>query len=569
MLFSQHNELDSIKNIIKNYKTFDTTYVNLRTHYSRKTLSLRPQDSTQIDFAKQTLKVSKEIGFKKGVLQSYQVIGVVHQYILSNPYLALDYYHKAMAIGSENPSLKLESVKLNSYLGVLYYELEEHRKAIPYFKKIIKYYPSFSSYENLGNIYGKLKKNDSALYYLNKALELERKAKNVIYLSHTLSNLALIKSRINKIDSAKINIEESLELLNKYNLEMVRIPVYLNASEVYMNNAELDISEKYALKALSSKKSLKNANLEKAIWQALYNVYQKKGDYKQALKAHTKYTVLKDSLINNSKKLEISRKQIQFDADKEKLLAQNEAEHQKTLTTAAIITGSVLLISALIGFLFYKRKQKSDFKAKVSATELKALQAQMNPHFIFNSLNSINSYIINNDTESATNYLTKFSRLIRKTLENSTEKEILLKNDIEVLKNYLEIEKKRLNNSFTYSIKINDNLDANNTLIPPLILQPFLENSIWHGIAPMANAGHIDITFKKEANMLFCSVEDNGVGRKHAKKDKKQNKSFGINLTKSRIDIINSQNKTKGSLNIIDKQQGLRVEVKLPLKQAF
>lgn len=569
MLFSQQNELDSINNIIKSYKTIDTTYINLRTHYSRKILSLNPQDTTQLNFAKQTLKASKKIGFNKGVLQSYQVIGVVHQYILSNPYLALDYYHKAMAIGNENPSLKLESVKLNSYLGVLYYELEEHKKAIPYFKKIIKYYPSFSSYENLGNIYGKLNKNDSALYYLNKALKLERKAKNVIYLSHTLSNLALIKSRINKIDSAKINIEESLELVNKYNLEMVRVPVYLNASEVYLNNAELNISEKYALKALSSTKSLKNANLEKAIWEALYKIYQKKEDYKQALSAHTKYTFLKDSLINNSRKLEISRKQIQFDADKEKLLAQNETKYQKTLTTTAIITGSILLISALVGFLFYKRKQKSDFKAKVSATELKALQAQMNPHFIFNSLNSINNYIVNNDSESATNYLIKFSRLIRETLENSTEKEVLLKRDIEVLKNYLELEKKRLNNRFTYSIKISDNLDANNTLIPPLILQPFLENSIWHGIAPLAKSGHINIVFKKEDNKLFCTVEDNGVGRKHTEKDEKQDKSLGINLTKSRIDIINFQNKTKGSLNIIDKQQGLRVEVKLPLKLAF
>ncbi|MEP3838860.1 MAG: histidine kinase [Algibacter sp.] len=569
LVFSQQNELDSISHIIENYKQFDTTYVNLRTHFSKRTLSLRPQDTFQIDFAKQTLKVSEAIGFNKGILDSYQVIGVVHQYILSNPYIALDYYHKAMDVGSSDPSLQIASLKLNSYLGVLYYELEEFKKAIPYFKKIIKKHPSFGSYETLGNIYGELKKNDSALYYLNKALVLERKAKNYIYLSHTLSNLALIKSRIQQSDSAKVNIEESLALLNKHNLELVRIPVYLNASEVYMNNSDLQNAEKYALNALSSKQSLRNASLEKAIWETLYKIYKKQEDYKQALYAQTKFTFLKDSLINNSKKLELSRKQIQFEADKEKLLAQNEIERQKNLANSAIATGFILLFSGLIGFLFFKKKQKSDFNAKVSATELKALQAQMNPHFIFNSLNSINSYIIQNDTESATSYLTKFSKLIRKTLENSTEKEVLLKDDIEVLKNYLEIEQKRLNKIFTYSIIVSDTIDVNNTLIPPLILQPFLENSIWHGIAQMENSGHIGIEFKKENNMLFCTVDDNGVGRKQTIKDPKENTSLGITLTKNRIDIINAQNKTKGSLRIIDKEQGVRVEVKLPLKFEF
>jgi len=570
VLFSQQNELDSLRNIIESCKVYDTTYVNLRMQYSRKTLTLRPQDTTQIDFAKKTIKVSKNIGFNKGVLNSYQIIGVVHQYILSNPYIALDYYHKAMDVGNSDSSLELETVKLNSYLGVLYYELEEYDRAIPYFKKIIKQYPSFSSYETLGNIYGELKKNDSALYYLNKALKLERKANNFIYLSHTLSNLALIKSRIDKLDEAKLNIEESLELLEKYNLEMVRIPVYLNASEVYLNNQEVNTSEKYALKALESTSSLKNANLEKAIWNALYSVYEKKRDYKQALNAHLKFTFLKDSLINNSRKLEISRKQIQFVADTEKLLAQNEAKYQKTLTTASIATGTILLLAALFGFMFYKRKQKSDFNARVAATELKVLQAQMNPHFIFNSLNSINSYILKNDTEYATDYLTKFSRLIRRTLESSTEKEVFLKDDIELLENYLDIEKKRLNNSFTYSIKVTDSIDVNNTLIPPLILQPFLENSIWHGIAQMESGGHISVAFKKENNILFCSVDDNGIGRKQVEKaNKNNNKSIGINLTKNRIDILNAEKRTKGTLRIIDKEQGVRIEVKLPLKLAF
>ena len=569
VLFSQQKKLDSLLKVVQNHKTIDTTYVNKRINYSVWMFGLKPNDTTQLDFYLETLKISKALGFNKGIAKSYEFIGVYYQYVASNPYKALDYYQKAILVADKDVSLKIESIKLNTYVGSIHSEMEEYEKAIPYFKKVIKQYPSIGSYDQLGSIYTKLTKNDSALFYLEKAIELERTTNHNLYLAHSLGTLAVIKSRMNKSSEADKIIEESIKLLELHELEMVRTPIYLNASKAYLNNNDLVNSEKYGLKALASTKTTKNPSLEKDIWKALYKLYEKQKDYKQALNAYTKFTFLKDSLINNNRKLEVSRKQIQFEADKEKLVAQNEIEHQKTLTTAAITTGSVLLLAALIGFLLFKRKQKSDFQAKVSVTELKALQAQMNPHFIFNSLNSINSFIIKNDSESATNYLTKFSKLIRKTLESSAEKEVLLKDDIEVLKNYLDIEKKRLNNSFTYTIQVDDSVDANNTLIPPLILQPFLENSIWHGIAQMENSGHITIEFKKEYNMLFCSVDDNGVGRQQGVKPNKQNTSLGINLTKNRIDIINIQQKTKGSLKIIDKEQGVRVEVKLPLKHAF
>lgn len=569
ILFSQEKKLDSLLMVVKNHKKIDTTYVNKRINYSVWMLGLKPNDTAQLDFYLKTLKISKDINFAKGIAKSYEFIGVYYQYVCSNPYKALDYYQKAILVANKAPSLKTEAIKLNTYVGSIHSEMEEYENAIPYFKRVINEYPSIGSYDQLGSIYIKLTKNDSALYYLEKAIDLERKINHNLFLAHSLSSLAVVKSRMNMPYEADKMIEESINLLDNYKLELVRSPIYLNASEIYLNNNNLAKAETYALKALTSTETTNSPSFIKDTWKALYEVYIKNKDYKEALKAYTKYTFLRDSLINNTRKLELSRKQIQFEADKQQLLAQNETEHQKTLTVSAIVTGSILLLAALIGFLFFKRKQKSDFKAKVAATELKALQAQMNPHFIFNSLNSINNYIVKNDTESATNYLTKFSKLIRKTLESSVEQEVLLKNDIEVLENYLDIEKKRLNNNFTYNIKVDDSINANNTLIPPLILQPFLENSIWHGIAQMKNSGHIEVLFKKENNMLFCSVDDNGVGRKQALKIDKNNKSIGMNLTKNRIDIINTNNNTKGNFNIIDKEKGVKVEVKLPLKLAF
>ena len=147
----------------------------------------------------------------------------------------------------------------------------------------------------------------------------------------------------------------------------------------------------------------------------MIRLYEAKGDPANAYKYYKKYTVLNDSINNNSRKLEIERKQIQFEADREKIIAKKEVEHQKTITNASIVTGSILLLGALFGFIIYKRKQKALFTAKVANTELKALRAQMNPHFIFNTLNSISAFIAQNDKDSANDYLIKFSKLMRQT----------------------------------------------------------------------------------------------------------------------------------------------------------
>src|SRR5690606_33582976 len=184
--------------------------------------------------------------------------------------------------------------------------------------------------------------------------------------------------------------------------------------------------------------------------------------------------------------------------DKKQALAQAEIQRQKLIKNGSVIGGGILIFAILCGFILYGRKRQADFNAKVSDTELKALRAQMNPHFIFNSLNSINDFISKNDAESASNYLVKFSKIMRQILENSNQDEISLEDDLKIMELYLQVESMRLHNKFTYAIHVDDTIDAANTLVPPLILQPFIENSIWHGISKKDSKGHIDITIKKD-----------------------------------------------------------------------
>ncbi len=195
----------------------------------------------------------------------------------------------------------------------------------------------------------------------------------------------------------------------------------------------------------------------------------------------------------------------------------------------------------------------------------------MNPHFIFNSLNSIQNFVMKNDNEDAIKYISKFAKLMRLTLENSEKREILLSEDISLLRTYMDIERKRFNNKFNYTIEIDSDLDEDNILVPPMILQPFIENSIIHGLSQKDNLGQLKIVYKTENNMLICSVDDNGIGRKKSATNKtnENNKSMGMSITKSRIEIINKLKNTNGNIEIIDKTEGTRINVSLPIQLAF
>jgi hypothetical protein len=165
-----------------------------------------------------------------------------------------------------------------------------------------------------------------------------------------------------------------------------------------------------------------------------------------------------------------------------------------------------------------RAKLKTKFAQDIAELEMKALRAQMNPHFIFNSLNSIQNYILKNDSEKASQYLTKFSRLIRLILDHSNQNFITLSSEIQLLTLYIEMEDMRFEKHFESEISVDDNIDAEHILIPSMLIQPSVENAIWHGLLHKNERGFLKIYFKKlDENLLEVTIEDNGVGRKKLK----------------------------------------------------
>jgi LytS/YehU family sensor histidine kinase len=192
----------------------------------------------------------------------------------------------------------------------------------------------------------------------------------------------------------------------------------------------------------------------------------------------------------------------------------------------------------------YIRKESS-LRQKAMESEMSALRSQMNPHFIFNTLNSINSYIIDNKQEEASDYLIDFSRLIRIILEHSGKRTVTLQEELHALKLYLELEWRRLEGAFDYKINVHPDVDSNSVNIPPLIIQPYAENAIWHGLRGNTTDGHINIDISKHKEGILIVVEDNGAGRAASGRTEKvtNNHSFGTSATMKRI-LLNDPGST-------------------------
>lgn len=214
------------------------------------------------------------------------------------------------------------------------------------------------------------------------------------------------------------------------------------------------------------------------------------------------------------------------------------------------------LYSYRISRIEREEKIKTEFNRQLADTRMEALRAQMNPHFIFNCLNSINRYIIKSDIKTSSLYITRFAKLIRLILDNSEHKKVVLSNELEALKLYIEMEALRFDHKFTFDIQVDNEIDTTNIEVPPLIIQPYVENAIWHGLLQKDSGGNLFIRITQENDNLICEITDNGIGRKKAMEYKSQNaptrKSIGIKLTEERLNMASEDLAKSGSQKIID-----------------
>ena len=244
-----------------------------------------------------------------------------------------------------------------------------------------------------------------------------------------------------------------------------------------------------------------------------------------------------------------------------------ERDKAKKNRTAAFIIAACSLAAILGGVGYYRfdrRRRQLRADRRAAELEIKALRAQMNPHFLFNALNSIHDHILEHDPEEAADYLARFSKLMRQVLEMSRLNEVSLGRELAVLCMYVELERMRLEGRFTFSVEIAPEVDDRTITIPPMLLQPFVENAIWHGLSRKQGHGHLCISVSRSGDALKVAIQDDGVGRATNSGKGIGHASLGTTITKERLDLWAAQRGAPANFTYAPVPVGTRVELVLP-----
>lgn len=577
--YSQTNVIDSLKNELLKHSKKDTVRAELLIHLVSEMTYSNPKEAFPL--IDESIKISKSKKWIEGEILGLRQKGNLY-YVLADNLNALDSYQNALVLSENITDRQLKS-SLLSNIGNIYADLKAYDKALENYYEYLKTAQTFGSrsdeikaLSNIGIIYNDSKNYEKGISNLEKALRLAKLENNNLFMAAITNNLALAQKNVGKYEMALDNYHKAIDLAHLINNKYIEASSLNSIGKINSLLNQNSQAKEYANRALSISKEIGAVEWEADSWSVLSNTYEKQGDMNRALSAYKKYILLRDSVLSEEKKSELTRKEMQYKMEHQLAISEEEIKRERLVKNTYLIGSIFLLFFGALGYFFYKRrrdalekKKIAEFNAQVAETELKALRSQMNPHFIFNSLNSISDFISKKDIKQANDYLIKFSKLTRSILENSEKKRITLKEDLKLMELYIELETLRLEKELKFSISVHESIDIDNTLIPPLILQPFIENSIWHGVAPKKGIGQIDIDIKPDKNILVCYVDDNGVGSSKSLNQTIKEKSFGVKITSNRIDIINHLKNTEGSLKFIDKNEGVRVEIRLPFESKF
>jgi sensor histidine kinase YesM len=360
----------------------------------------------------------------------------------------------------------------------------------------------------------------------------------------------------------------------------------LGMARIFNLRRQTDSALYYARLSLATSHRMKLLAGQADAAALLHELYAPQSPKDSAYKYLSLFKTLNDSLNNQEKIKQTENIKYKEALRLQKLEQEQEAAQfrYKTQIKTYTLAGGLLLL-LLFAFVLYRLKRirhetrlKSTYTKRIHQIEMRALRAQMNPHFIFNCLNSINRYIVKSDHKTASGYLTKFAKLIRLILDNSTADTITLDKEIQTLQLYLDMEILRFDNVFAYAIELDEALLPETITIPSMLLQPYVENAIWHGLLHKeTGAGKLWIRFQQPSgNMLIAEVEDNGIGRQKAKelksKEAIQKKSYGMQISEDRIFLINELYDIKARVRVEDLvgeenvPRGTKVIIELPVK---
>jgi tetratricopeptide (TPR) repeat protein len=521
--------------------------------------------SVSLEAATSALRLSFNLKNKRGEAFAYSAIGTLH-YNNAQYDLAIQNFNKALKLFKEVQE-KNGEIYVLKHLGFAYEKQQNYNKALDYYNSYesnARHMPTkeplkeqskvkmgkVRSYEKTNQI-EKSKQEVATIEQDSKGLPSNEKVEIYNELGEIFQEQSKDTLAINYYNNA-LNIADNAGL-------KPQISTYKNLNKLYTDagNAEkaLVLDSQFVQQLEKGLKSLEIEPFllfEQTHWTELSKSYAQKGQFKEAYYTiqrqlnyidSTKMQVIADSIEKKTMLEVLAYNEERINALEESRLAQTQIiGFQKTISVA-LSTGMLLLLIGVLA-LWKSMKQRDITNLKL---RFQSLTNQMNPHFIYNSLNSVNLFIAKNQEKEANKFLADFSKLMRLTMENASKEHVSLKEEISLIEKYLELEHMRFSQRFNYEITVDPMLDLEQFSVPPMVIQPYIENAIWHGLRYRNDKGWLLLKIEQTNTGVICLIKDNGIGIANSKKIKTKNQenhqSTGMKNSHERIDILNKIHK--------------------------
>lgn len=581
--------------------------------------------------AEQALARSQEIDFQEGIASSYNTIGWVYfksgqtEKGIRHIQTAINIYQKLNSdedVLSGYLNLSSIFIRDRNYAEALQYLLQ----ALPLLDSYPDYPQITGIYGNLGIVYRELKDYDKSIEYFNRAIAVNLKNNHHVLAADIKVSLGILYKQIGNITLALQEYREAYNLYHGENHQYGMGIVRENQGELYLDMGEYDkalqsfeeakstyeaIGDKSDLAYISmdlakAQSHLNNfqaaienlelslnlaqesgvINYEMDIYEQLSETYEMQNNYGAALESYKRFQNLKDSIKSEAQVNQLNRIRTEFETaqkDKEisllnteKLLQKEKNRRRFWLAVSAILAAVSIAIALFIRSKYLEKKNLLSIQEKQLAqkqqeeAEQKLLRSQMNPHFIFNALNTIDSFVLQNRKLEASKLIQRFSKLSRKVLESTAQSDISIEEDLDIIQVYLQIEQTRYSGAFDFTIDIDE--EIKNCRVAPMIIQPFVENAILHGIKNRkSDGGLISISVQQDSDKIHYLIQDNGVGRKKAEEIKKMrhksHTSKAMEITAARLAVMNKGEAVDKYIRYTDLEgefTGTKVEIWIP-----
>jgi tetratricopeptide (TPR) repeat protein len=618
----QKSQIDSLKRVLIVVK-IDTSKVNIYNNLASHFKESNPDSTTY--YADKAISVSRKINYGFGLANAYINKGNA-DIILGNYPAALNHFKNAQSEyeellddASDDKVFKNGLARAYASAGVVYSEQSNYYMALEHYEKALKLYREVGqqiniskALNNIGIVYKSQSNYPKALEYLSKALQIQMEIGEQS-AAVTLTNIGVIHFENGNPTKAlenykkaerlfdKIDNNRGFALLNTYlgdyfreqNAELAieyyqkSLDLYEGMSNkfgaslalyrlglLYLDRKSYSEAMVYATKSLEYAKEIGVLDQTYHSEKLVSDLYGYLNNPAKSLVHYKNYISARDSITNQENNKKFAMAEMNFEYKQKEALLTEKAKRHNQLTIFTILGTLLLIVLSLVIYNRMQVKRRLTLQKEVAEYEQKALHLQMNPHFVFNCLSSISSFIVQNGTDSALKYLSKFSKLMRLTLEYSKGSLIPIDKEIESLQNYLELEQLRFHNKFDFTITSSNNVEFNMGL-PPLLIQPFVENAILHGMVPKEEKGKIEVSFDVADKQLVCTITDDGIGIAESKLLKENSmtahKSMALEITKKRLEIMESTTAESAQIDIAElennsKKTGTKVILRLPIQ---